>query len=102
LLAGPWDTSSWWQLCSPCTYTVPGLCGYVLSQPPNMPGSATSLLESFQRGIIRTPEKLSQKHQQQWDARTFFNSSVIVYCDLIMLWVSVNISEFLVYVVGFV
>uniref|UniRef100_A0A2K1ZM54 Uncharacterized protein n=1 Tax=Populus trichocarpa TaxID=3694 RepID=A0A2K1ZM54_POPTR len=66
---GPWDTSSWWQLCSPCTYTVPGLCGYVRSQPPNMPGSATSLLESFQRGIIRTPEKLSQKHQQLWDAQ---------------------------------
>ncbi|KAJ6989771.1 hypothetical protein NC653_018312 [Populus alba x Populus x berolinensis] len=30
LLAGPWDTSS-------CTYTVPGLYGYVRSQPPNMP-----------------------------------------------------------------
>ncbi|KAL9378684.1 hypothetical protein Peur_030019 [Populus x canadensis] len=53
-----------------CPYPFfPGLCGYVRSQPPNVPGSATSLLESFQRGIIRTPEKLSQKHQQLWDAQ---------------------------------
>ncbi|KAJ6367285.1 hypothetical protein OIU77_003610 [Salix suchowensis] len=65
-----WDASSLWQLCSPCTYTVPGSYGYVFSsQPSNMPGSATSLLQSFQRGIIRTPGKLSQKHQQLWDAQ---------------------------------
>ncbi|KAG5241071.1 Cys-Gly metallodipeptidase DUG [Salix suchowensis] len=63
--------------------TIDGSYGYVFSsQPSNMPGSATSLLQSFQRGIIRTPGKLSQKHQQLWDAQ--LQSEITDYKSRIM------------------
>jgi len=73
LVTGPWDHSSWWgqaqQSQSPCTYAFPGAYGSFSLQPPPMPSCAASLGQFFQRGIIRPPAKLSQKHQQLWDAQ---------------------------------
>ncbi|KAH0995966.1 hypothetical protein GBA52_019830 [Prunus armeniaca] len=73
---GPCDPS-WWgqgqgQAQHPlCTYAFPG--GYFTSAPALPPSCTTPLGQSFQKGIIRPPTKLSQKHQQLWDAQSAEN-----------------------------
>ncbi|XP_059439469.1 uncharacterized protein LOC132172054 [Corylus avellana] len=86
---GPWDHSSWWgqaqQSQSPSTYAFPGACGFFSLQPPPMPSCAASLGQQFfQRGIIRPPAKLSQKHQQLWDAQSAEN---------VQLWNVINLLQ---------
>ena len=72
LFAGPWDPSSWLgqiqQLQPPYAYNFPGSLNYC-STTPTVPNCLTSVEHSFQRGIIRPPGKLSQKHQQLWEAQ---------------------------------
>ncbi|KDO78781.1 hypothetical protein CISIN_1g039139mg, partial [Citrus sinensis] len=75
---GPnWDSSSWCvqgqQPQLPCTYTSPGGYGYVSPMSPPMPSCLPSAGQSFQRGIIRPMAKLSQKHQQLWEAQSAEN-----------------------------
>lgn len=73
LLIGPLDSSSWFpqgqQLQFPCTYN--GLGGYVYASavPPSPLSCSASLGQPFQRGIIRPLAKISQKHQQLWEAQ---------------------------------
>lgn len=67
-LTGPWNPSSWWvqqqQSIPPFTYTNPGACGYFSS--PSVPGCSAASAPS---SIIQPPAKLSQKHQQLWEAQ---------------------------------
>ncbi|KAK6237837.1 hypothetical protein QUC31_003306 [Theobroma cacao] len=74
---GPWDPSSWWahgQQSQPSfNYTSPGGYGYFSSAPPAMPNCSATFGESSQRGIIRPTAKLSQKHQQLWEAQSVEN-----------------------------
>lgn len=73
LVIGPWDSSSWYaqsqQLQPSSMYTLPGGNGYFSPVPPALPGCSASIGQSFQRGIIRPMVKLSQKHQQLWEAQ---------------------------------
>ncbi|XP_031283779.1 uncharacterized protein LOC116142497 [Pistacia vera] len=77
LLTGPWDPSSWYaqgqQSQLPCTHISPGGYGYASAAPPPSPGCTASLGQPFQRGIIRPLAKLSQKHQQLWEAQSAEN-----------------------------
>lgn len=79
MLIGPWDPSSWWahgQQSQPSfNYTSPGGYGYFSSAPPAMPNCSATFGESSQRGIIRPTAKLSQKHQQLWEAQVVVFSS---------------------------
>ncbi|KAH9712473.1 hypothetical protein KPL71_020065 [Citrus sinensis] len=72
-----WDSSSWCvqgqQPQLPCTYTSPGGYGYVSPMSPPMPSCLPSAGQPFQRGIIRPMAKLSQKHQQLWEAQSAEN-----------------------------
>ncbi|OMO56370.1 hypothetical protein CCACVL1_26591 [Corchorus capsularis] len=74
---GPWDPSSCWghgQQSQPsfnCTF--PGAYGYFSSAPPPTPNCSVTFGESSQRGIIRPTVKLSQKHQQLWEAQSIEN-----------------------------
>ncbi|XVF61434.1 hypothetical protein PTKIN_Ptkin08bG0129100 [Pterospermum kingtungense] len=74
---GPWNPSSWWahgqQSQPPFSYTFPEAYGYFSSAPPPMPNCSASFEESSQRGIIRPTAKLSQKHQQLWEAQSAEN-----------------------------
>ncbi|XP_031275276.1 uncharacterized protein LOC116133723 isoform X2 [Pistacia vera] len=74
---GPWDPSSWYaqgqQSQLPCTHISPGGYGYASAAPPPSPGCTASLGQPFQRGIIRPLAKLSQKHQQLWEAQSAEN-----------------------------
>ncbi|KAA8531509.1 hypothetical protein F0562_006138 [Nyssa sinensis] len=71
---GPWDPSSWWgQPQTPSTYTFPGACNYFSSPSQPVSGCSAAAAESFQKGIIRPPPKLSQKHQQLWEAQSAEN-----------------------------
>lgn len=91
LLTGPnWDSSSWCvqgqQPQLPCTYTSPGGYGYVSPMSPPMPSCLPSAGQSFQRGIIRPMAKLSQKHQQLWEAQVcvlIFNCYFIISVSLL-------------------
>ncbi|KAI4315117.1 hypothetical protein L6164_027963 [Bauhinia variegata] len=81
---GPWDPSSWlgqiYQSQSPYAYSFPGPLSYT-SATPGMHGCLPSVEHSFQRGIIRPPAKLSQKHQQLWEAQSAEN---------VQLWSVIN------------
>ncbi|KAL5556720.1 hypothetical protein UlMin_038956 [Ulmus minor] len=72
---GPCDAMSWWgqaqQAQQLCSLAFPG--GYISSTPSLVPGSLTSPGQFLQRGVIRPPAKLSQKHQQLWDAQSAEN-----------------------------
>ncbi|XVE86936.1 hypothetical protein DITRI_Ditri18aG0075200 [Diplodiscus trichospermus] len=74
---GTWDPSSWWahgqQSQPPFSYTFPEAYGYFSSAPPPMPNGPATFEESSQRGIIRPTTKLSQKHQQLWEAQSAEN-----------------------------
>ncbi|XVF17451.1 hypothetical protein REPUB_Repub10bG0123100 [Reevesia pubescens] len=74
---GPWDPSSWWahgqQSQQSFNYTFPGAYGYLSSAPPPMPNCSATFEEPSQRGIIRPMAKLSQKHQQLWEAQSIEN-----------------------------
>ncbi|KAJ7952688.1 Receptor kinase [Quillaja saponaria] len=69
---GTWDPSSWLghnhQLHPPYSCSFPGTIGYS-SAPQAMPSCLDSTRHTFQKGIIRPPAKLSQKHQQLWEAQ---------------------------------
>ncbi|KAL4333250.1 hypothetical protein GQ457_07G005340 [Hibiscus cannabinus] len=75
--AGPWDPSSWWthgQQTQPSfNYTFPGSYACFSSEPPPMTNCSATFGESSQRGIIRPMAKLSQKHQQLWQAQSMEN-----------------------------
>ncbi|KAF7809971.1 uncharacterized protein G2W53_036714 [Senna tora] len=81
--SGPWDPS-WMgqmhQLQHPCAYSFAGALGHS-SPTPRMPGCLDFGENSFQRGIIRPPAKLSQKHQQLWEAQSMEN---------VQLWSAIN------------
>lgn len=69
-MTGPCDPLSWWsqaQAQPPCTYAFPG--GYFSSPPASLSSCSTAIGQIFQKGIIRPPANLSQKHQQLWDAQ---------------------------------
>lgn len=70
---GPWDHTPWWAHSQPpqpsCTYNFPVAYGHVSSQPPLV----ATFGESFSRGTIRPKAKLSQKHQQLWEAQSAEN-----------------------------
>ncbi|XP_058006230.1 uncharacterized protein LOC110642271 isoform X1 [Hevea brasiliensis] len=74
---GPWDPSSWWGQIQPSqppsNYLFPGAYGYSSLQTPTVPDYSASLGQSSQRGIIRPPAKLSQKHQQLWESQSAEN-----------------------------
>ncbi|XP_004289381.1 PREDICTED: uncharacterized protein LOC101304044 [Fragaria vesca subsp. vesca] len=77
---GTCDSSSWWnQAQAPqhlCTYAFPGS-----SPPASLPSCSTALGQAVGKGIIRPPAKLSNKHQQLWDAQSAEN---------VQLWSAVN------------
>ncbi|KAK9286001.1 hypothetical protein L1049_025204 [Liquidambar formosana] len=77
---GLWDPSSWWaqgqQSQPPCTYNIPGAYGYISPPTLPMPSHSATSGQSFPRGIIRPPEKLSQKHQKLWEAQSSENVQV--------------------------
>ncbi|KAJ1414584.1 hypothetical protein SESBI_18834 [Sesbania bispinosa] len=81
---GPGDSSSFLaqmhQLQHPYVHNFPGALGFS-SATPWMPGCLASGEHAFQRGIIRPPAKLSQKHQQLWEAQSMEN---------VQLWSLVN------------
>ncbi|KAF4351827.1 hypothetical protein F8388_005105 [Cannabis sativa] len=82
-LPGPCDPLSLWgqgqgqgqaQQSQPlCTYAFPGTYNYFPSPPSVMLNSSTSTGQVIQRGVIKTTAKLSQKHQQLWDAQSAEN-----------------------------
>ncbi|KAK9949250.1 hypothetical protein M0R45_004783 [Rubus argutus] len=80
---GPCDPLSWWsqaQAQQPlCTYAFPG--GYFSSPPASLPSCSTAIGQIFQKGSIRPPANLSQKHQQLWDAQSAEN---------VQLWSVIN------------
>ncbi|MED6122269.1 hypothetical protein PIB30_038288 [Stylosanthes scabra] len=73
---GPCDPSSWLvqmqQLQHLYAYNFPGALG-CFSAAPIAPGCSASGEQSSQKGTIRTPENLSQKHQQLWQAQSAEN-----------------------------
>lgn len=73
LFTGPCDPLSWWgqslQSQPISAYAFPGPCNYFPTPSTVLPSCSTPLGQSFQRGIIRPVAKLSQKHQQLWDAQ---------------------------------
>ncbi|KAH7520362.1 uncharacterized protein LOC107424980 [Ziziphus jujuba] len=74
---GPCDPLCWWsqaQQSQPiCTYAFPGAYNYFPTPPIMVPSCSASLGHSSQRGIIKPPAKLSQKHQLLWDAQSAEN-----------------------------
>lgn len=72
LFTGTCDSSSWWnqaqaQAQAPqplCTYAFPGS-----SPPASLPSCSTALGQAVGKEFIRPPAKLSNKHQQLWDAQ---------------------------------
>ncbi|GMJ03883.1 hypothetical protein HRI_004057500 [Hibiscus trionum] len=74
---GPWEPSSWWthsQQTQPSfNYTFPGSYSCFSSEPPPPNNCSATFGESSQRGIIQTMGKLSQKHQQLWEAQSMEN-----------------------------
>ncbi|KAK8498947.1 hypothetical protein V6N13_028969 [Hibiscus sabdariffa] len=74
---GPWEPSSWWTLGQQTqpsfNYTFPASYACFSSEPPPMTNCSATFGESSQRGIIRPIAKLSQKHQQLWDAQSMEN-----------------------------
>ncbi|XP_050944760.1 uncharacterized protein LOC103484887 [Cucumis melo] len=78
---GSRDGSIWWGQTQPILF--PGLsnyprasCGFVSSQswPMPIPSCATSSSgQPLLRGVIKPPEKLSQKHKKLWEAQSAEN-----------------------------
>ncbi|KAG6645800.1 uncharacterized protein LOC122318058 [Carya illinoinensis] len=85
---GPWDHSSWsgqgQQSQPPCTYSFPGAYGFFPLPTPQLSNHAASLGQPFQRGFIRLPTNLSQKHQQLWDSQSAEN---------VQLWNVINLLQ---------
>ncbi|XP_010245603.1 PREDICTED: uncharacterized protein LOC104589109 [Nelumbo nucifera] len=81
--SGPWDPSSWWsqgQQTQPA-YAFPGAYGYFpVTLQPALDYSA-SCVRTPQKGIIRPQTKLSQKHQQMWEAQSMEN---------VQLWTAIS------------
>ncbi|KAF8404793.1 hypothetical protein HHK36_009682 [Tetracentron sinense] len=68
---GPWDPSSWCGQAQPdFTCTFPGAYGYFCLPLPPVPDCSVVSGRSLQRGIIRPPAKLSQRHLQVWEAQS--------------------------------
>ncbi|XP_062005385.1 uncharacterized protein LOC133722515 [Rosa rugosa] len=80
---GSCDSLSWWnQAQAPqplCTYAFPGGC--ISSPPASLPSCSATLGQTFEKGIIRPPAKLSKKHQQLWDVQSAEN---------VQLWSAIN------------
>lgn len=78
---GSRDASIWWGQAQPLLF--PGLsnyprasCGFASSQswPMPIPSCVTSSSgQPLLRGVIKPPEKLSQKHQRLWEAQSAEN-----------------------------
>ncbi|ESW28672.1 hypothetical protein PHAVU_002G008000 [Phaseolus vulgaris] len=80
----PWDPSSYmaqlYQMQYPYIHSFPGALNFS-SATPRVPNCLTSGEHSSQIGNITPPSKLSQKHQQLWEAQTEEN---------IQLWSVIN------------
>jgi len=72
LFTGPWDPSSYmaqlYQMQYPYIHSFPGALNFS-SATPRVPNCLTSGEHSSQIGNITPPSKLSQKHQQLWEAQ---------------------------------
>lgn len=80
MFTGPWDPTSclaqMHQLQHPYVYNFSGASTW-------MPGCLVSGEHSLQRGIIKPPAKLSQKHQQLWEAQaSTSHTQICLLCDL--------------------
>ncbi|ERN14216.1 hypothetical protein AMTRI_Chr13g90150 [Amborella trichopoda] len=74
---GPWDPSTWWgqpQTQSPYVYPPPPHPPpYVYLPPPHPMTEGSAVVQPYQRGVIRPPAGLSQKHQRLWEAQSAEN-----------------------------
>ncbi|KAH9301177.1 hypothetical protein KI387_012760, partial [Taxus chinensis] len=74
---GPWDPAAWWAHShhqSPYPFPYPPFGGgYGYMTPPAPPTVGTAPSGACQRGIIRPPAGLSQKHQRLWEAQSMEN-----------------------------
>lgn len=81
---GPWDPAAWWAHShqqTPYPYPYPPYGGgYGYMAPPAPPTAGSTPGGAFQRGIIRPPAGLSQKHQRLWEAQSMEN--VQLWCAL--------------------
>lgn len=72
MFTGSWDPTSHmaqlYQMQHPYAYGFPGAPNFP-SATPKVPDCSASGEHSSQRGMIRPPAKLSQKHQQLWEAQ---------------------------------
>ncbi|TKY70699.1 hypothetical protein E2542_SST06990 [Spatholobus suberectus] len=79
-----WDPSSYmaqlYQMQHPYVYSFPGALNFS-STTPKVPDCLASREHSSQRGIIRPHAKISQKHQQLWEAQSAEN---------VQLWSVIN------------
>eukprot|EP01018_Ginkgo_biloba_P002000 Gb_34768 [translate_table: standard] len=75
---GPWDAAAWWAHShqqAPYPYPYPaygGGYGY-MAAPPAPPTAGSAPSGGCQRGVIRPPSGLSQKHQRLWEAQSMEN-----------------------------
>lgn len=67
-----WNPSSYmaqlYQMQHPYVFSFPGAPNFS-SATPKVPDCLASGEHSSQKGIMRPPSKLSQKHQQLWEAQ---------------------------------
>ncbi|GLJ30539.1 hypothetical protein SUGI_0604570 [Cryptomeria japonica] len=74
---GPWDPAAWWAHShhqAPYPYPYPPFSGgYGYMAPPVPPAAGIAPSGTYQRGIIRPPTGLSQKHQRLWEAQSMEN-----------------------------
>ncbi|KAG5070009.1 hypothetical protein AAZX31_01G184000 [Glycine max] len=71
-----WDPPSYmaqlYQMQHPYVFSFPGAPNFS-SATPKVPDRLASVEHSSQNGIMRPPSKLSQKHQQLWEAQSAEN-----------------------------
>lgn len=87
--SGPWDPVSWWghnPYQPPFPYLYPGYGGgYPCPMPPAPPIGAN------QRGLIKPPPGLSQKHIRIWEAQSMENMQL--WTTTTQLWAAVARSD---------
>lgn len=87
--SGPWDPVSWWghhPYQPPFPYVYPGYgSGYPCPMPPIPPIGAN------QRGLIKPPPGLSQKHIRIWEAQSMENMQL--WTTTTQLWAAVARSD---------
>eukprot|EP00250_Pteridium_aquilinum_P033676 c6062_g1_i1 orf=285-2006(+) len=87
--SGPWDPVSWWghnPYQPPFPYLYPGYGGgYPCPMPPTPP------IGPNQRGLIKPPPGLSQKHIRIWEAQSMENMQL--WTTTTQLWAAVARSD---------